>query len=119
MKQYPMSLKCALCGKTNGVHKAKTFECPVGLRGRANTYQYSNDKFFQPKAPLIVDVRLRQDLNRLVSAAKQVTRASLNHEYSDEELTILEARVARLRYAVNSRINDLTANQPSTTTKGA
>jgi len=48
LKKVP-PIKCKHCGKQRGDHRATTFECPKGTKGRAGTYNMWGPEVFEPK----------------------------------------------------------------------
>jgi len=60
--------KCSLCRKTKGQHQATSFHCPVGMRGRANTYSFSLTQVFSPRLPKL-SVAITRALDELEYSA--------------------------------------------------
>jgi hypothetical protein len=99
------STLCELCGKPRGSHQAHSYHCPVGLRGRANTYSFSTKAKFQARPPRIcatIDKALKSFgealANRTEAYATGCTREATeqaNAEYLEARM-VLYQKIARL-----------------------
>ena len=43
--------KCQKCDKTRGNHRARTLECPTGMKTRIGQVGFSQTDFYEPKVP--------------------------------------------------------------------
>lgn len=41
--------KCKYCGKEKSSHRAKSLNCPLGMKTRIGYTQYSNEQSYEPK----------------------------------------------------------------------
>lgn len=105
----PYDTKCGLCKRRKGNHKAGTFHCPLGLRGRANTYSFSVTQRFEPVMPKL-PVEVKKLLANLVftTGNKAVMDHRAFHENVDSAVTdgANELYVAA-RYAMQAHLNSI------------
>lgn len=96
--------RCEHCGKKKGSHQAKSFHCPMGRPGRANTYQFSTVTKFTATPPHIC-ATIKKALNAFETASRQcgLAQADGNAESIrrtqasyEEASMILHQKIARL-----------------------
>lgn len=110
------STKCELCGKPKGSHQANSLHCPVGLRGRANTYSFSTKATFQAKPPRICPTieKALKSFDKAVAARMEAYATGSTPEY--EEQTNADYRKARM--ALYTKIARLEAKLAIANSKG-
>jgi len=104
LKTIPFDHTCALCKKKKGQHQATSFHCPVGMRGRANTYSFSRTQVFTPRLP-----KLPVAVKRCIA---ELENAALSQGYAEavginDHLQSTEPRYLEARYKLHTLINQL------------
>jgi hypothetical protein len=95
-------IKCALCKRKKGNHRATTFHCPIGSRGRANSYSFSTTQKFEPMMPKL-PASVKKLLDAFDVAAYNAGCALVTDDLNQEKT---EQYVAA-RYALQAHLNSL------------
>jgi len=105
LKTIPFDHTCSLCKKKKGNHQANSFHCPVGMRGRANTYSFSLTQVFTPRLPKL-PVALTRALDEFETASAHQGNI-INSDWGPEYIQIIESVYIEKRYKLHTLLNQL------------